>query len=263
MSWRVVGCVLTHHDQKIGGVDLLLLVYVANHANGDDGSGAWPSQLTLAHETGLGRRTIQRALERLVGLGAIEVEQRPGRTHRFCVRMCAVCLPSPSASQRRIATNQGAPLSPGGASEWRTTCATVAHEPFIQPPSEPPNAVGASPLADAVPPARPDEPEQEQSARNRKAASPPPEQTQDGRAAFIARRVEQIRQEQGDRAAKAYLDKVAQNDAEDWRRAEVERLTSGVSPEGYSGFLPTWAAEEWKALHPDASPEQPDVETAS
>jgi hypothetical protein len=135
MSWRVVRCVFAHHDPKTRGIDLLLLLYLANHANGDDGSGAWPSQGTLAGETGVHRATVQRVLARLVDAGALEVEQRPGRTHRFRVRMCAVCLPRPSASQRGTQTNPPAAESDRG-------CRTVRHEPFIQPVSQPPNEVG-------------------------------------------------------------------------------------------------------------------------
>jgi hypothetical protein len=88
---------------------------------------------------------------------------------------------------------------------------------------------------------------------NKKGDPTPPD---GGRAAFIARRVEQIRQEQGDRAAAAYLAKVALNDATDERRAELERLQSGVSPEGYGGYVPAWARDQWKADHPNTNLEQ-------
>jgi len=252
MSWRVVKCVLDHHDSKVGGDDLLVLIFLANHANGDDGSGAWPSQVTLAGETGRARRTVQRVLGRLATIGALEVEQRPGRTHRFRVRMCAVCLPSPSASQRRIGTNQGASQSPGGASQSPGGCVTVTHEPFIEPVREPPNAVGASPRAQTAPPERPTGSEEIPSS-NRKEDPTPPES---GRAEFLARRVEQIRQEQGERAAKAYLAKVALNDATDERRAELDRLHSGATPESYSGYVPAWAQEQWRAQHPKTDLEQ-------
>jgi hypothetical protein len=239
--------VFSHHEQKIRGIDLLLLLYLANHANGDDGSGAWPSQGTLADETGVARRTVQHALARLVDGGAVEIEQRPGRTHRFRVRMCAVCLPSPSAHQVRSGTNlpaqemrtRGAPDAQG--------CAPDAHEPFIQPVSQPPNEVSASPPTKAAAPARPTGSD-EFSASNRKGDPTPPES---GRAEFIARRVEKIRQEQGDRAAAAYLAKVAQNAATDERRAEMQRLHSGETPEGYAGFVPAKYQEQWRALHPD------------
>jgi DNA-binding transcriptional MocR family regulator len=136
MSWRVVRCVLAHHDQKIGGVDLLVLVYLANHAGNEDGSGAWPSQLTLADETGVHRATVQRALDRLVKAGVLEVEQRPGRTHRFRVRLCAVCGPSPSASQSGIPTNRVPHSAAGGAAQSGTGAAQSGTNlfPLWQPP---------------------------------------------------------------------------------------------------------------------------------
>jgi DNA-binding transcriptional MocR family regulator len=264
MTWRVVGCVLAHHDQKIGGVNLLVLLYLANHANGEDGSGAWPSQRTLASRTGVAYRTVQRALDRLVKAGAVEVEQRPGKTHRFRVRMCAVCLDSPSASQSHTPTNHPGHRVQGPLTQSPGTPDTESTEPlFYSSQESPTNAVGASPLDEASPRARPTGSDSQQPARNRKAAPPPLEQPQDGRAAFIERRVAEIRRDQGDRAARQYLATIAKNDAEDWRRAEVQRLTSGQSPEGYRPFVPAWATEQWKAEHPDADAEQPAADSSS
>lgn len=244
MSWRVVKCVLEHHDQKIRGSDLLALVYLANHARADDGSGAWPSQRRLADKTGLHRATVQRVLSRLVDAGAVEVEQRPGRTHRFRVRMCAVCLPSPSASQRGTRTNPPAAESDRDVAQSDRGGRTVRHEPLSIPPTEPPsNAVSASPPVDNPPSAPPAGSEQEHSARNRKAA-------------FIQRRVEQIRREQGDRAAAAYQAAVTRNDVRDERAAELQRLSSGETPDGYAGYVPAWAIDTWRTLHPVADSEQ-------
>jgi Helix-turn-helix domain len=241
MSWRVVKCVLVHHDQKIRGIDLLVLLYLANHASKDDGSGAWPSRQTLADETGVARRTVRYAMVRLVEANALEIEERPGKTHRFRVRMCAGCLP-----------NRGVQELHPAVQEMHGTPAPDAPDSVTEPRSEPPNALGASRRADAAAPARPAGSEQDHPAQNRKAPSPP-QATRDGRAEFIERRVEQIRREQGDRAAEAYLAKVAQNDLRDQVRAEVERLSSGVSPDDYGGFVPAWAQETWKAMHPDTS----------
>jgi hypothetical protein len=234
MSWRVVKCVLAHHDQKVRGVDLLALIYLGNHASNEDGSGAWPSQLTLAAETGLHRATVQRVLDRLVKASALEVEQRPGRTHRFRVVLCAVCRPRPNASQSGIRTNQG-------AAESGTGCRTVRHDPLSIPPREPPtNAVSASPLDERPPPAPPAGPESQPLAQNRKAE-------------FVQRRAEEIRREQGDRAADAYLRTVARNDVRDEARAQAERLSSGQTYAGYGGFVPPKLQAQWDAMHPDTS----------
>jgi DNA-binding transcriptional MocR family regulator len=240
VSWRVVKCVLGHHDDKVGGVDLLVLLYLANHANGDDGSGAWPSQPTLAAEAGVHRATVQRALERLADVGAVEVDPRAGRTHRFRVRMCAVCLPRPTAAQSGTRTNPPAAESDRGAAESYGTRRTVRHDSVKEPPPEPPNAVSASPPVDNSPAARPAGVEGQEPARNRKAE-------------FVTRKVEQIRAEQGDRAADAYLATVARNDAKDQARALAAQLASAYSPEGYRPYVPAWAADTWASIHGDGA----------
>jgi Helix-turn-helix domain len=147
MSWRVVKCVLEHHEQEVHGLDLLVLVYLSNHANGDDGSGAWPSQVTLASKTGIHRATVQRVLTRLVAMGAVEVEQRPGRTHRFSVRMCALCLPLPTVAQSGTGTNGVPHRATGGAAQSDRGCRTVRHESLKNPPL---NLVVVGSTADAA-----------------------------------------------------------------------------------------------------------------
>lgn len=228
MSWRVVRCVLEHHGGQLAGADLLVLVYVANHASEDDGGGAWPSQRTLAGETGLAYRTVRYVLARLVDLGALEVEQRPGRTHRFRVRMCAVCLPGPSRHE-----------VPGGRHQMPGGEAPDATESLKEPVTES-NAVGASPRANGAPRPRPAGSEPKQAKKERSAPG----------ADWLARKVETIRREQGDRAAEAYLAKVNRTQAQAWAQTERARLHSGVTPEGYEGYVPGWAAAQWKAMHP-------------
>jgi len=73
------------------------------------------------------------------------------------------------------------------------------------------------------------------------------------KAEFVKRRVEQIRRDQGDRNAEAYLAEVARNDAADQRRAEVEHLSSGVTPEGYGGYVPAHLRDWWEAQRRDTS----------
>jgi hypothetical protein len=145
MSLRVIRCVLDHNPAGAKGIDRHVLVELASYAH-NDGTGAWPAQTTLASRTGYGRRTVQRSLAWLEANKAIEIEQRPGRTHLFRVILCEDCRNSVSASQRRTRTNQpasespgGAPESPGGASEWRGGCVTVAHDPVNEGGHEPVN----------------------------------------------------------------------------------------------------------------------------
>ena len=52
-------CVREHSGAK--GLARLVLYELAGHAH-DDGAGIWASQTTLAREAGLGRRTVQYAL---------------------------------------------------------------------------------------------------------------------------------------------------------------------------------------------------------
>jgi hypothetical protein len=244
MSWRVVRCVLAHHDQKVRSLDLLVLVYLANHARADDGSGAWPSQRRLAERTGLTDRGIRKILGRLVQAGAVEVEQRPGRTHRFRVRMCAVCLPGPSGNQVPTPTNPPRNVVPVPRNDVPPTPEPRSDESLSIPPREPPsNAVGTSPRSSSSTPTPPAVPESDASAQKK-------------RAAFRQRRYEQIRAEQGQRAADAWLRKVQENDAAEERRAWLDQLASGYSPEGYGGFVPAWALDTWKAMHPNTDLDQ-------
>jgi len=58
---------------------------LANHA--DENGRCWPSVATLALYTGCDERTAQRALGRLVTLGLVEREPRPGKSDVFILRM--------------------------------------------------------------------------------------------------------------------------------------------------------------------------------
>lgn len=60
---------------KAKGSELLVLFVIANHAH-PDGHGAYPSQRTLASECKMSVRGIQYILERLAGLGDIEILTR-------------------------------------------------------------------------------------------------------------------------------------------------------------------------------------------
>lgn len=69
--------------------DHVALVLAVHYINGSDE--AWPSQQELATATGLGRRTVQRALEELHQQGLLEVRHgRPAGTFG-CVYRLANC----------------------------------------------------------------------------------------------------------------------------------------------------------------------------
>jgi DNA-binding transcriptional MocR family regulator len=63
--------------------DKLVLVYLADRANVN--SKAWPHLPTIARQTGLHRRTIMRALERLEAHGHMTVERKAGCSNRYTV----------------------------------------------------------------------------------------------------------------------------------------------------------------------------------
>src|ERR1039458_10597198 len=59
---------------KAKGSELLVLYIIANHAH-PDGSGSWPSVRTIAAESKMSERGVRYIIERLEGLGDIEVER--------------------------------------------------------------------------------------------------------------------------------------------------------------------------------------------
>lgn len=60
-----------------------MLVYLSDRANATHR--AWPHLPTIARQTGLHRRTIIRATERLEALGLITVERKPGCSNRYII----------------------------------------------------------------------------------------------------------------------------------------------------------------------------------
>jgi hypothetical protein len=94
----------------------LVLYELAGHAH-EDGSGIWAAQPTLAREAGIGRSTVQRALDGdprreppggLVAAGLVETKLHGGKngTNLYRVRLCALCLPG----MQKAATGNGRPL---------------------------------------------------------------------------------------------------------------------------------------------------------
>jgi hypothetical protein len=77
MSIKCMTRVWEHSRMK--GSALLLELAIADHAH-DDGSGAWPSQETLAKKTRLSVRQVRRLLDILVAAGELTLEERIGAT---------------------------------------------------------------------------------------------------------------------------------------------------------------------------------------
>lgn len=98
MSIQAVAWVLDHSESR--GVDRLVLISLANHAN-QDGM-CWPAQRTVAKEAGIGNGTVANAVSRLVELGEIEVVEngtaRRSTRYRFAHLVSAASNPVMSAA---------------------------------------------------------------------------------------------------------------------------------------------------------------------
>ncbi len=76
-----------------------LAVYLHLHTYDWDGEGTWVGQKTIAHELGIGERTVRDAVKKLEGVGAIKCEVRPGHSHLYTVNRA--WLPTDSGDIRR------------------------------------------------------------------------------------------------------------------------------------------------------------------
>ena len=75
MSVQAISWVIDQSKQKANSFIVLLMI--ANHAK-SDGTGAWPSISTLAKESRLGERTVQRAILKLAKSGELRVQRSKG-----------------------------------------------------------------------------------------------------------------------------------------------------------------------------------------
>ncbi len=152
MSVHPLAWVLKNSEAKLG--NRLVLIVLADHAS-DDGTGAYPSVATIAHECRMSPRNVQYALRDLAKEGSI-IEAGVSRygTTVYTVRMGANTAP-PST------LGGGADLAPpaesapaqdlrGGAQEPTAILSDFAPEPSFNPkrlqqPPQPPASGGSSP----------------------------------------------------------------------------------------------------------------------
>ena len=89
LSVQAISWVVEHSQTKAN--PFIVLLMIANHAH-SDGTGAWPSIETLARESRLSERTVQRAIRRLEKTGELEVERSDGgrKSNYYCVKMSGV-----------------------------------------------------------------------------------------------------------------------------------------------------------------------------
>ncbi len=81
MAWPIVAWVLD--NPNVGGNVKFVAIVLANYAN-EQGK-AWPSVETLARNTGLSKRQIQRILPQIEKAGLVKISTGGGRkrTHRY------------------------------------------------------------------------------------------------------------------------------------------------------------------------------------
>jgi hypothetical protein len=77
LSIQAINWVLEHSQSRLGARHVLLSI--ANHAKAD-GTGAWPSVATIAHESNLCEREVQYALRELEGIGELKTRRGVGRS---------------------------------------------------------------------------------------------------------------------------------------------------------------------------------------
>ncbi len=136
MSIKVSEWVWAHSQSE--GTARLVLLAIADHAH-DDGRDAWPSQERLARKCRVSVRTVRRAVDELVALGELEVDEYHGRppsenggrwTHRYVIHMLADNLtgnPGEVGGQEREVAGQ----NDGGLSD------TGVRGTVLNRPSEP------------------------------------------------------------------------------------------------------------------------------
>lgn len=98
MSW-----VFEHSESRLAARHVLLSI--ANHAK-SDGTGAWPSTTTIARESRLSRREVQRSLRELIDLGELTIElgAGPHGTNLYSIPGVTTCRP-PAPIGRQGATS--------------------------------------------------------------------------------------------------------------------------------------------------------------
>ncbi len=161
MSVHVTAWVLKHSEEKLGR--RLVLHVLADHAN-EDGSGAWPSVDTIAHEARLSRRQTQRCLHELEAAGSIiQTGTSKQGTAEWTVVMGGVKLSPPENGRGDIHDSRGDIHDAEGVTSTTSGVDRMSPEPPLvqpsieQPPLEPSIEVAqtqvAQPLkSDALPP---------------------------------------------------------------------------------------------------------------
>jgi hypothetical protein len=138
MSVQAIAWVLEHSESRLGARHVM--ISIANHAKAD-GTGAWPSITTIAHESRLSEREVQLSIRKLVATGELCVEQGAGPhgTNLYS-------LPLVAARGEKFAPLGGEKPSMQGVKNPTNAGEKFSPEPsLIQPSLEPSNVLTLTP----------------------------------------------------------------------------------------------------------------------
>lgn len=127
---------------SVKGSALLLLLAIADHAH-DDGTGAWPSQKTLAAKTRLSARQIRRLLEQLVSRGELRVVPREGASALLTVLTGADNLSTPPALNGQGGADKAVSGGPDMSAGTRDIAVSYEPRTVPEPSIEPSSAAGS------------------------------------------------------------------------------------------------------------------------
>jgi len=136
MSVEAMAVVLNHSSAT--GTAKLVLLGIANH-EGD--GGAWPSVGTLMRYANSDRRTVQRAIDKLIESGELKRLMQQGGDHRTpnatrpnLYRVNVVCPPECDRTTRHGRLSTGAALTPPGGTDAARGAALTPPEPSSNHP---------------------------------------------------------------------------------------------------------------------------------
>lgn len=142
MGWTRVDDIVIRRMPEIGATAYAVYSVVAMHADRD--GRCWPSIGRIAAIAGVGRRTVQRAIERLVDAGLIEVERRrtaAGGCRSNLYRVCPPRAPVSPVTPPGVTSDTGevSPATPPGVTDDTGEVSLVSQEPdpIESDPSEP------------------------------------------------------------------------------------------------------------------------------
>ena len=145
MSWAHVRRAI---ESELKGLDKLVYIMIANHVNDDPKHAkcglAWPSVTLLAKETGIGRSTVNRVLNRLEAGGYLAREHHgtrsthyrlsvPERDTNAPARERPTAVEVPERDTNALMAQSGI----GGVPERDSGCPRAGHKPPKYPPNEP------------------------------------------------------------------------------------------------------------------------------